>query len=55
MSGLVAKHREPESASVLTGRLGENVAAKIGEIRQTVRQERQLKREAKSCDRSDWV
>lgn len=38
---LVAKHREPEAANVLAKILGGNVAAKIGEIRQTVLQERQ--------------
>jgi MFS transporter, SP family, sugar:H+ symporter len=38
---LVAKHREPEAASVLAKILGGNVAAKIAEIRQTMLQERQ--------------
>jgi MFS transporter, SP family, sugar:H+ symporter len=38
---LVAKHREPEAASVLAKILGGNVTAKIAEIRQTVMQERQ--------------
>jgi MFS transporter, SP family, sugar:H+ symporter len=38
---LVAKHREPEAAQVLAKILGGNVAVKIAEIRETVRQERQ--------------
>lgn len=38
---LVAEHREPEAATVLTRILGGNVAAKISEIRQTVQQARQ--------------
>ncbi len=38
---LVAKHREPEAATVLTKILGGNVAARIAEIRKTVLQERQ--------------